>query len=109
MLGAFRGSPHKALELEAAVLPPAVRLESHNEAYAVRTLRFHKDHPVKQAVKKRSHESAESEAYSPNQNPSNNTHKITTQLSSLVSRVRKITGTQSLRKVEVYYGRWFEP
>ena len=89
MLGAFRGSPHKALELEAAVLPPAVRLESHNEVYAVRTLRFHKNHPVKQAVKKYSHESAESEAYSPSQNPSH--RKITTQLVSLVSRVRKIT------------------
>src|SRR5256886_11942242 len=51
MLGAYKGSLHKALELEAAVYPPEVRLERACNLYAIRALRFHKNHPVKQALR----------------------------------------------------------
>ena len=49
MFGAFYGSLFKALELEAALPPPAVRFERMCHAYAVRTLQFSDNHPVKRA------------------------------------------------------------
>ena len=51
MLGAYRGSLHKALELEAAIYPPEVRLEKACNLYAIRALRFQKNHPIKQALR----------------------------------------------------------
>ena len=50
MLGAFKGSPYKALEVEAAVPPPEVRFEKACNNYSLRILLFHKDHPIKQAL-----------------------------------------------------------
>ena len=49
-LGAFRSSPSKPLELEAAVLPPNIRLERQAMLYSLRVLRFAQNHPIKQAV-----------------------------------------------------------
>ena len=40
MLGAFKGSPTKALELEAALPPPEIRFEKLCNMYALRMLRF---------------------------------------------------------------------
>ena len=50
MLGAFKGSPTRALELEAAILPPEIRFEKLCNMYALRTLRFQLSHPVIKAV-----------------------------------------------------------
>ena len=49
-LTAYRGLPHKALELEVAIYPPEVRLEKAYNLYAIRALRFQKNHPIKQAL-----------------------------------------------------------
>ena len=46
MLGAFKGSPTKALELEAALSPPDIRFEKLCNMYALRTLRFQPNHPI---------------------------------------------------------------
>ena len=46
MLGAFKGSPTKALELEAALPPPDIRFEKLCNMYALRTLRFQPNHPI---------------------------------------------------------------
>ena len=50
MLRAFRGSPFKALEIEAAIPPPEVRFEKACNSYSLRILLFQKDYPVKQAI-----------------------------------------------------------
>ena len=50
ILGAFKGSPTKALELEAALLPPQLRFEKQCYMYALRTLQFQPDHPISQAL-----------------------------------------------------------
>ena len=46
MLGAFKGSPTKALELEAALPPPDIRFEKLCNMYALRTLKFQPNHPI---------------------------------------------------------------
>ena len=46
-LGAFKGSPSRALELEAAVPPPGVRFEKACTMYSLRTLLFQLNHPIK--------------------------------------------------------------
>ena len=50
MLGAFKGSPTRALELEAAIPPPEIRFEKLGNMYALRALRFQPSHPVMKAV-----------------------------------------------------------
>jgi hypothetical protein len=47
MLRAFKGSLHKALELEAAIPPLAIRFEKQCNLYCLQALRFSKNHPIK--------------------------------------------------------------
>jgi reverse transcriptase-like protein len=49
--GAFRGTPYRALEIEAAILPPDLRLYKAFRLYAVRSLRFNSYHPIKIATR----------------------------------------------------------
>ena len=46
MLGAFKGSPTKALELEAVLPPVDIRFEKLCNMYALRTLRFQPNYPI---------------------------------------------------------------
>ena len=46
MLGAFKGSPQRALEVKAAIMPPRVRFKRLCNRYALRTLYFNKKHPI---------------------------------------------------------------
>jgi ribonuclease HI len=48
--GAFKGSPSKALELEAGLLPPEVRFNRACLSYSLRTLLFQHTHPVTEAI-----------------------------------------------------------
>jgi len=50
ILGAFKGSPTKAMEVEAAILPISLRAEKLCQQYAIRTLSFAKSHPVQRAI-----------------------------------------------------------
>ena len=50
MLGAFKRSPTKALELETALPPPEIRFEKQCNTYALRMLRFQNNHPIKTAL-----------------------------------------------------------
>ena len=52
ILGAFKGSPTRAIELEAAILPLEIRFEKLCNMYALRALRFQLSHPVMKAVQK---------------------------------------------------------
>ena len=46
MLGAFKGSPTKALELEAALPPPDIWFEKLCNMYALQTLQFQPNHLI---------------------------------------------------------------
>jgi hypothetical protein len=48
--GAFKNSHTKALELEAAVLPPELRFERICNNYSLRVTTFHGSHPIKEIV-----------------------------------------------------------
>jgi ribonuclease HI len=50
ILGAFKGSPIKAMEIEAAILPINLRAEKLCQQYAIRTLSFAKRHPIRKAI-----------------------------------------------------------
>ena len=50
ILGVFKTAPIPALELEAALPPPEIRLNRLLRAYAVRTLRLNKQHPIRKLV-----------------------------------------------------------
>ena len=46
MLGAFKGSPTKALELEAALPPPDIQFKKLCNMYALWTLKFQPNYPI---------------------------------------------------------------
>jgi len=46
ILGVFKTAPIKPIELEAALLPPAIRLNSNIRAYAFRVLKLSLTHPI---------------------------------------------------------------
>ena len=50
ILGAFKGSPSRALEVEGAIPPPQARLENACNSYSLRLLAFQGNHPVLQAL-----------------------------------------------------------
>ncbi|KAL5606244.1 uncharacterized protein BROUX77_003437 [Berkeleyomyces rouxiae] len=47
--GTFRGSPTRAVEVEAGLPPPSIRFAKARMAYAARTLRLQRNHPVRVA------------------------------------------------------------
>jgi hypothetical protein len=50
ILGAFKTSPSRAMELEAAIPPPAIRLQKLNDNYALRVLKLQETHLVKTSL-----------------------------------------------------------
>jgi len=50
ILGAFRGSPTKALEIEASILLVELRAEKLCQQYAIRLLTFSKHYLIQQAL-----------------------------------------------------------
>lgn len=50
ILGAFKGSPAKALEAEAGLPPPEIRFEKACITYGLRAALFQGSHPIKQAI-----------------------------------------------------------
>ena len=86
MLRAFRGSPFKALEIEAAIPPPKVRFEKAYNSYSLRILLFQKDHPVKQAIYNQVQDKLQND-----EDPSLfQSLQLTTQLLSLACRLKKV-------------------
>ena len=106
MLGAYRGSPHKALELEAAIYPPEVRLEKAYNLYAIRALRFQKDHPIKQALRAAVRDELAGSNTDLASEGNQNTRYVllTTQLFRLQHRALKLVGPNGLQRVEHYNG-----
>jgi ribonuclease HI len=47
ILGAFRTSPYAAMEVEAAIPPPRVRLDRQSRSYALRVIQMPETHPIR--------------------------------------------------------------
>ena len=95
VLGAFRGSPTQAMEIEASIPPPRIRFKKLCNSYALRILKFKENHAIKKAYieenDKDKDELATSSCSSSSSSSKNSTirHLLQpkTQLLSLVSRV----------------------
>ncbi|KAF2837741.1 hypothetical protein M501DRAFT_905281, partial [Patellaria atrata CBS 101060] len=51
ILGAFKTYPSLAMEIEAALPPPAIRFEKLCNSYVIRILKFQKNHLVKKMIR----------------------------------------------------------
>ena len=47
MLGAFRSSPSAAMEVEASIPPPKIRLNRQSRNFAIRVINMHETHPIR--------------------------------------------------------------
>ena len=47
MLGAFRGSPSQAIEIEASIPPPRIGFKKLCNSYALKILKFKENHVIK--------------------------------------------------------------
>ena len=103
MLGAFKGSPTRALELEAAIPPPEIRFEKLCNMHALRTLRFQPNHPVIQAVQRLT----EDELGEHTGHPIAYIPETNSQLLALLKRVRKLV--QGNWNIEKPYADWEAP
>jgi ribonuclease HI len=89
ILGAFRGSPIKAMEIEAAILPVSLRAEKLCCQYAIRILSFAKDHPIRKAIKRQQQ------------------LRISTQLGRLAERVQE---QSNVEEISILLAKpWSEP
>ena len=97
MLGAFKGSPIRALELEAALPPPEIRFEKLCNMYALRALRFQSSHPIMKAIQNITNDELREQ----------NSHPVSiayipvanTQLLALLQRVKRfVTGNWNIEK-----------
>jgi hypothetical protein len=93
VLGAFRGSPSQAIEIEASIPPLRIRFKKLYNSYALRILKFKENHAIKKVYIEEIDKDRDELAASPsfNSSPRNSTikHLIQpkTQLLSLTSRV----------------------
>ena len=103
MLGAFKNSPAKALELEAAIPPPRIRFEKACNNYSLRILQFLDSHPVKKAC----YSLVQDELQDAEDLATMQYIQSTTQLTSLLSRLQGLTGNNW--KVEKAAADWTPP
>ena len=95
MLGAFRGSPSQAIEIEASIPPPRIRFKKLYNSYVLRILKFKKNYIIKKVyieeIDKDKDELVDSSSSSSSSRPKNSTIKhllqLKTQPLSLTSRV----------------------
>lgn len=52
IIGAFKGSPTRVLEVEASIPPAEIRIENACKGYALRLLAFQSSHPILQSLYK---------------------------------------------------------
>ena len=89
ILGAFSGSPIRAMELEAAIPPPEVRFQKACLGYSLRTLYFQNNHPIRQAYNKAIRDDL---ADSGSDLGAISYIQPTTQLYSLLHRLKEVVG-----------------
>ena len=89
ILGAFKGSPIKAMELEAAIPPPEVRFQKACLGYSLRTIYFQHNHPIRLAYDKATRDEL---AESGSDLGAISLIKPTTQLYSLLYRLKNVVG-----------------
>ena len=115
ILGAFKGSPIRAMELEAAVLPPEVRFQKACLGYSLRTLYLQHNHPIRIAYNKAIREDTNSGSGSGSDLSSDSDSdlgaitaiKPTTQLHRLLYNLKEIVGSN--RNIERRRATWNTP
>src|SRR6266576_4401542 len=107
VLGAFRGSPSQAMEIEASIPPPRIRFKKLCNSYALRILKLKENHAIKKVYieeidKDRDELAASSSSSS---SPKNSTIKHLlqpkTQLLSLVSRVQQLVQNWKIERISL--------
>ena len=105
VLGAFRGSPSWALEVEGAIPPPQARLENACNSYSLRLLAFQGNHPVLQALHRPVRD--ELAASSESDQALSSYLQPTTQLACLGIRLAKLVGDKW--KISARKTSWEQP
>jgi ribonuclease HI len=67
ILGAFKTSPIHPMEVEAALLPPALRMDHNLMKYALRVKRMPINHPIRIAIQRNNYQRETLEAEAPSQ------------------------------------------
>ncbi len=98
MTGAFKGSPYKALEIEASIPPPEVRFERLCNRYAIRTLLFNNSYLIHQLVIETTVDEFNSIPYSFSSNI-----RLLPPISQLFSLIKRIELLGFRRQLETLY------
>ena len=91
ILGAFKTSPIKPLEVEACLAPPSVRLNTTTRNYALRTLKLGPNHPTNKELQQISNESL------------NNPRLKPTQLETIKGSLLKLDPLNNLEDIQPFY------
>ena len=91
ILGAFKTSPTKPLEVEACLAPPLVRLNTTTRNYALRTLKLGPNHPTNKELEQISNESL------------NNPRLKPTQLENIKGSLLKLDPLDNIEEIQPFY------
>jgi hypothetical protein len=115
VLGAFKGSPTQAIEIEASTPPPRISFKKLCNSYALRILKFKENHVIKKAYieevdKDRDGLAASSSSSSSSKN-STIKHLLQpkTQLLSLASRVQQLVQNWKIERISLEWQKPWSP
>ena len=91
ILGAFKTSPTKPLEVEACLAPPLVRLNTTTRNYALRSLKLGPNHPTNKELEQISNESL------------NNPQLKPIQLENIKKSLLKLNPLDNIKEIQPFY------
>jgi len=104
--GAFKNTPHKALEIEAAIPPPEVRFERLCNRYSIRSLVFNNNHPVRSLINDISDELGNSETASADYTTNLRYTRTHTQLFKLIKRLNQFKYSRQIEEINTDRPPW---
>lgn len=108
ILGAFKASPTRAMEIEAGLPPPSIRFEKLCNSYALRILKFHHSHAVKRAYLSSVADELETEEQDSNR--AIGFLQPASQLEHLASRNKRVIDNWNVEKVSIKCQQpWAQP
>src|SRR6266702_833268 len=117
ILGAFKGSPSQAMEIETFIPPPRIRFEKLCNNYALRILKFKENHVIKKAYIEENNKDRDELAASFSSSSSFGSKNSTirhllqpkTQLLSLVSRVQQLIPIWKIERTSLNWQKPWSP
>jgi hypothetical protein len=115
VLGAFRGSPSQAIEIEASIPPPRIRFKKLCNSYALKILKFKENHVIKKVYIEEVNKDRDElvASTSSNSSPKNSTIKHLlqpkTQLLSLTSRVQQLIQNWKIERTSLNWQKPWSP